>query len=53
MKKDQNYSIRLTEKMVNFLVDTAKQKELLPSEYLRELIRQEMERTHYNGKINK
>ena len=41
--KNKNYSIRLTEKMVEHIVNEAKKLELLPSEYLRNLILRDME----------
>ena len=50
--KNKNYSIRLSEKMTEFLVSEAKKRELLPSEYLRYIIQKEMERINY-GETNK
>ncbi len=41
--KNKNYSIRLSEKMANHLVEEARKMELLPSEYLRNLILRDME----------
>ena len=52
MIKEKNYSIRLSNKMTDFLTEEAKKRELLPSEYLRYLIQKEMENLGY-GKTDK
>lgn len=42
--KSENYSIRLTEAMKEHLVKEARKLQLLPSEYLRKIIMDDMER---------
>ena len=53
--KDLNYSIRLTKAMKDHLVAEAHKLQLLPSEYLRKIIVEDMERKgfYYHGKTNK
>lgn len=53
--KDLNYSIRLTEAMKDHLVKEARKLQLLPSEYLRKIIMDDMDRRGYmwNGKVDK
>ena len=55
MKKDQNYSVRFSEAMLQFLVNYSKKYDMLPSEYLREIIRKEMikEMSEERAKTNK
>lgn len=51
--KSENYCIRLTESMKKHIVDEARKLELLPSEYLRKIIMEDMERKGFgNGKTN-
>lgn len=52
--KDLNYSIRLTEAMKDHLVAEAHKLQLLPSEYLRKIIVEDMERKGFcYGKTDK
>ena len=50
--KENNYSIRISDRMKEHLIKMAKEKELLPSEYLRLLIERDIEREKYHGKID-
>lgn len=45
--KNVNYSIRISELMAQYLVDKARERQMLPSEYLRYIIQQEMDREGY------
>lgn len=47
--KEENYSIRLSEKMKNFIIEQAKMRGMLPSEYLRFLLQREMEKTRWES----
>lgn len=52
--KNENYSIRLTEAMKEHLVTEARRMQLLPSEYLRKIIMEDMEKKGFNyGKTDK
>lgn len=52
--KNKNYSIRLSEIMAQYLVEKSRERQMLPSEYLRYIIQREMDKEgYYNGKVDK